>query len=170
MKRTILGLLAAVALIVTPLAADSGHHHHDSDDGPNVNISVDDGDMDGVVTDCNQIKVTFDGDPGVRAEENLPVSGLSRLRVSAKRHSGVRVMGWNESGWSIKACKAGATSAALSSVRVNLSGDELSSSANGQDAFVYFLIRAPKNATLDVDSTNGPIGMYEVNGTLKLRA
>jgi len=95
---------------------------------------------------------------------------LTRLRVNAKKHGGVRVSGWNEKGWSIKACKAAASSTALNDVHVSLSGDELTSSSTGDKACVFFLIRAPRNATLDVESTNGPIGLYDVNGTLKLHA
>jgi len=154
----VIGLLAALSISVMPCAAHNG-----------VNVSID-SDDDGVVTDCSQIKVRYENEPAVRAEENIPASGLTRLRVSAKKHGGVRVSGWNESGWSIKACKAAASAAALSDVRVNLSGDTLSSNSSSDDAMVFFIIRAPKNARLDVDSTNGPIGLYDVNGTLKLTA
>ncbi|HJW95137.1 MAG TPA: hypothetical protein VJ901_16090 [Thermoanaerobaculia bacterium] len=134
-----------------------------------MSVSIDADDDLGVV-DCNQIKVTFDDEPAVRAEENIPASSLSRLRVNAERHGGVRVTGWDQSGWSIKACKMAASAGALSDIHVNLRGDELSSESLGQDAFVYFIIRSPRNATLDVDSSNGPIGLYDVNGTVRLNA
>jgi len=169
MKRMVLGVLASLTLAAMPLAAHSYHTHSHDDDSSSMSVTIDTDD-DGVVTDCNQIKVTYEGEPAVRAEEILPAAGLSRLRVNAKRHGGVRVTGWDERGWSIKACKAAASSTALSDIHVSLTGDELTSSSLGQDAFVYFIIRAPKNATLDVDSTNGPIGLYDVNGTLKLNA
>jgi len=158
MKRMVIGLLAALSMSVMPCAAHN-----------NVNVSID-SDDDGVISDCSQIKVSFEDEPAVRAEENIPASGLTRLRVNAKKHGGVRVSGWNESGWSIKACKAASSASALSAVRVNLSGDTLSANSTSDDAMVFFIIRAPKNATLDVDSTNGPIGLYDVNGTLTLNA
>jgi DUF4097 and DUF4098 domain-containing protein YvlB len=167
MKRMVIGLLAALSVAVLPVAANNYHHH--GDDGHNVNVSID-SDDDGVVSDCSQIKVRYEDEPAVRAEENIPASGLTRLRVSAKKHGGVRVSGWNESGWSIKACKAASSATALNDVRVSLSGTELSANSTSDNAMVFFIIRAPKNATLDVDSTNGPIGLYEVNGTLKLSA
>jgi len=167
MKRMVLGLLTALTLAVMPLAAHSYHNHSDGDH--NVNVSVD-SDDEGMVTDCSQIKVTYEDEPAVRAEETIPAAGLTRLRVSAKKHGGVRVSGWNESGWSIKACKAAGSAAALNDIHVSLRGDELSSTSGSDNAMVFFVIRAPKNATLDVDSTNGPIGLYDVNGTLKLHA
>jgi len=170
MRRMILGLIPAFALAVMPLAAHSDHHeHHSSDDGRDFSISID-ADDDGVVSDCSQIKVTYAGEPAVRAEEMLPAAGLSRLRVNARNRSGVRVNGWSESGWSIKACKAAASATALNDIHVSLTGDELSANSMGDESFVYFIIRAPRNATLDVDSTNGPIGLYDVNGTMKLHA
>lgn len=168
MKQMLVSLLTTLTLAVMPVTAHSYHSHH-SDDDHDMSISIDTDDELGVV-DCNQIKVTFDGERGVRAEENIPASGLSRLRVTAQRHSGVRVSGWDQSGWSIKACKAAASASALSDIHVNLSGDELTSNGGERDAVVFFIIRAPKNATLNVDSTNGPIGLYDVNGTLKLNA
>jgi hypothetical protein len=170
MRRIILGLCCTLALAVMPLAAGSNHHHSDhSDDGHETNISIDTDDDD-VINDCSQVKVRYEGEPAVRAEENLPASGLTRLHINARKHGGVHVSGWNQSGWSIKVCKAAVDAAALNDIHVSLSGDELSANSTSNQAYVYFLIKAPHNATLDVDSTNGPIGLYEVNGTLKLRA
>jgi DUF4097 and DUF4098 domain-containing protein YvlB len=162
----VIGLLAALSLAVLPVAANNYHHHGD---GHDVNVSIE-SDDDGVVSDCSQIKVRYEDEPAVRAEEMIRASGLTRLRIDAKKHGGVRISGWNESGWSIKACKAASSAAALNDVRVSLSGDVLSANSTSDNAMVFFVIRAPKNATLDVDSTNGPIGLYDVNGTLKLSA
>ena len=170
MRRIILGVLSALALTVMPLAADSHSHHHQSfDNDQDMSVTID-GDDDGVVADCSQVKVTYAGEPAVRAEETLPASGLTRLRVNAKRHGGVRVTGWDQRGCSVQVCKAAKNATALSDIRASLNGDLLSADTSGEDSFVYFLIRAPRNATLDVDSTNGPIGIYDVNGTLKLHA
>src|SRR6185369_9521463 len=143
MKRFLIGLAIAVATL--PLAAHShaGHDHSD------VSISIDS--EDGNITECNQIKVTFAGEPAVRAEENIPAANLQRLRVNAKERGGVRVAGWDQSGWSIKACKAAANASALSDVHVSLRGDELTATNDGDESMVYFLIQAPKNAVLDVE-------------------
>lgn len=168
MRRIILGAVSVLALAVMPLAAHSGHHHSNND-GHDFDVSVD-SDDDGVVNDCSQIKVSYAGEPAVRAEENLPAAGLTRLRINTKRHGGVRVSGWDQSGWGVKVCKAASSATALNDIHVSLSGDTLSTDSTGDDAFVYFIIRSPRNATLDVDSTNGPIGLYDVNGTLKLHA
>ncbi|SRR5581483_1547241 len=156
MRKLLLWVLPALL----PLAGYSHQH------GMNLSIDADDE----VVTDCSQVKVSFEDAKAVRAEEEIPAAGLRSLRVRASEHTGVRVVGWDKSDWSIKACKAGADAAALNDIRVSLSGNELTSKSAGEKAFVYFLIRAPKNAVLDVDATSGPVGLYDANGTMKLRA
>ncbi len=156
MKRLLLWLLPALL----PLAGYSHQH------GMNISIDTDDE----VVTDCSQVKVSFEDVKAVRAEEEISASKLDGLRVRASEHSGVHVAGWDQRGWSIKACKAAANATALNDIHVNLSGNELTARGAGEQAFVYFLIRAPKNAVLDVDATSGPVGLYDVSGTMKLRA
>ena len=164
MKKILTAVLPALVLAVTPLAAHDHGRHAD------MNISIQDPDEDGLVTDCNDVKVTFAGEPAVRSEEMVPAGNISRLRINARTQTGVRINGWDQAGWSIKACKAAAEASALSAVKVSLSGDELTSRTSEDHSYVYFLIRAPKAALLDVDSSNGPIGLYDVNGKLTLRA
>jgi DUF4097 and DUF4098 domain-containing protein YvlB len=42
-------------------------------------------------------------------------------------------------------------------------------SGDDEDWTVYLLIRAPKSASLDVDTINGPISLYDVDGKLAAR-
>jgi hypothetical protein len=119
--------------------------------------------------DCNKHNVTFDDEPAVTAEEMIPAAGLGALRVDAKSGA-VSVIGWDESGWSIKACKAAASAALLGQIKVSLNNGTLSATTPEDDAVVHFIIHAPRNASLDVDSNNGPVAVREVNGTIKLNA
>jgi hypothetical protein len=164
MKRTLL-ILVAMTLAALPLSARG----HNWNDGGNVNISIGD-DGDGAVTDCSQIRVTFDGDAAIRSEEMIPAGNLRQLTVDSRRHGGVRVTGWDQSGWSIKACKASATAAGLQNAKVTLSGDQLSGTTTDKETMVFFIIRSPRNATLNVKSSNGPIGLYDVSGNITLHA
>jgi DUF4097 and DUF4098 domain-containing protein YvlB len=164
MKRTLL-ILLAMTFAALPMAAHGHGRHYGSD----VNISIgDDGDV--PVTDCSQLRISFDGEPGVRSEETIPAGNLRQLSVNSRRHGGVRITGWDQSGWSIKACKAASTAAGLQDVKVSLSGDELSGTTTEKEVVVYFIIRSPRNATLNVKSYNGPIGLYDVSGNLTLHA
>jgi hypothetical protein len=154
-------LIAAAALIIAPSLF--AHDH-----GQNMSISTDDSDD---ITSCNQIRVTFGNAPAVRAEEELPVSSLRSLKITSDQHGGVRVAGWDQPRYAVTACKAAATPALLGQIGARLSGNEITS--NGPDDgqwVVYLLVHTPRNATLDVESHNGPIGLHSVNGTINVRA
>jgi Putative adhesin len=149
MKR----FLVVLALVATPLAAQ--------------NVSIDDGDAG--TTNCDQIHIRFDGERAVMATEDVPAASVHALRVDAEQRTAVHVVGWDESGWSIKACKAAASQALLNQIHVALSGGQLTANVP-EDAMVFFVVRAPRNASLEVASSSGPVGVYDVNGTLRLRA
>jgi hypothetical protein len=155
MRRSLAILLSFAAL---PLFA--GYHGH----GRNVSISTDD---DEAVTRCDQIRVSYDGDRVPMIEENVPVSGLRSLRVRPPQNGGVRVVGTDQSSYSVKACKATFLGRDARDIRVDLRGDELSASVpDDHDAVVFFLVSAPRNASLDLEAYNGEIGVQDFTGTL----
>src|ERR1043165_1085641 len=153
--------IAAAALLIAP--AVFAHDH-----SQNVSITTDDYDQ---VTSCSQIRVTFDGEPAVRAEEELPVGNLRSLKINSDKNGGVRVEGWDQPRYAVTVCKAAASSSVLSRLSARVSGDTVTTDGPDENRWVaYLLVRAPRNATLDVDGTNGPIGLYHVNGTLTVHA
>src|SRR5206468_12295446 len=90
--------------------------------------------------------------------------------VRSDRNGGIRVFG-GASTYSVKACKAIGPDVDASQVRVEVNGDEVSATGpDNQDWFVYFIVQTPRNATLTVSATNGPIGVYDFDGTLNARA
>jgi len=152
-------LIAAAALLIAPsLFAHSR----------NISITTDDDD----ITSCNQIRVTFDDEPAVRAEEELPVASLRSLKIVSGQGGAVRVTGWDQPRYAVTVCRAAATPSMLSSVHANLSGNEITTTGpdEGGQWMAYLLVRTPRGATLDVDTHNGPISFHHVNGTLAVHA
>ena len=155
-------LIAAAALLLAP--ALFAHDH-----SQNISISTDDYED---VTSCSQIRVTFDHQTALRAEEELPVGSLRSLKIVSDQRGGVRVAGWDQPRYAVTVCKAAASADALRALNARLSGNEVTASGpdGDQQWVVYFLVRTPRNATLDVTAHNGPIGLHGVNGTLTVHA
>jgi DUF4097 and DUF4098 domain-containing protein YvlB len=133
-----------------------------------LSMSIDD---DELLNDCSQVRVTINDRPAVRAEEIVPVGSLRSLGIHAPQNGGVYVVGSRSGGYAVKACKAAAFESALNDIRVRVSGNEVT--ADGPDDgtwVVYFLVQAPRGATLDLRSQNGPIAMRNVNGTVNAKA
>ena len=132
-----------------------------------MSISIDDDWRD--VTDCSDVRVTFDGDRVPMQTQEISV-GRGPLKISSDHHGGIYVNGWEGSGFSVKACKANDTDVNPSSIRITNTAEGLS--VDGPDSgqwVVYFLVRAPRGATLDLSATNGPITLAGVDGTVKAR-
>ena len=154
-------LIAAAALLLAP-ALFAGEHSH------NVSITTDDADG---VTSCSQIRVSFDHSDALRAEEELPVAKLAALKIVSDNRGSVRVTGWDQPRYAVTVCKAAALAETLRDIHVQLSGNEVV--ATGPESgqwLVYLLVRTPRNATLDVRTHNGPVGLHHVDGTLTVRA
>jgi DUF4097 and DUF4098 domain-containing protein YvlB len=153
--------IAAAALLIAP--AVFAHDHRQ-----NVSISTDNYEE---ITSCSQIRVTFDDEPAVRAEEELPVANLRSLKINSDKNGGVRVEGWDQPRYAVTVCKAAASPTMLSRLSARLSGDTVTTDGPDDGQWVaYLLVRTPRNASLDIDTQNGPIGLHSVNGTINVRA
>jgi hypothetical protein len=170
MRHTLKVLILAGAVTgLISLHAGARNHNYG---GHNLSIGSDHDDDGTPVTECSQINVRFDGDAGVRAEEELPAANLRSLKLTTTQHGGVHVVGWDRPSYSVKACKAAALGADLARIRTRLNGNELQTDGpetNDQWVVVY-LIRSPRNATLDLQAHNGEISLHEVVGTVTARA
>lgn len=165
MRRNLI-ILAIVALAL-PAFAGHGHDHWGNHRGLSISMDDDYGD----VTDCNQIRVTYDGRVVPMVSEDLPgVGGLRSLKVRSDRNGGIRVTG-GASAFAVKVCKASALGD-VRDIQARLSGNEVSAERGDEDSksVVYFLVSAPRGATLDLSASNGPIGIDSVDGTVTARA
>jgi len=119
------------------------------------------------VTDCNSLRVTIDDRPALRAEETVPAAGFRSLTVRPPQNGGIYVIGSDSGTYDERACKASAFQEDLDMHQVRVVGTEVTADApDGGRWMVYFLVRAPRGATLGLRTHNGPITLRNVNGTV----
>lgn len=158
--RRMLVILSLFALAMPVFAGRHGYH--------GLSMSIDDN---GVVDDCSQMRVTIDDQPAVRAEETVPLGSIRSLALRAPQNGGIYVVGWQSGGYEVKACKAAASESGLNAIRVRVSGNEVTADGPDDERWIaYFIVRAPRGATLDLRSQNGPIALRNVNGTVTANA
>jgi hypothetical protein len=155
----------------TILALGSSRHHR----GRSMGV-----DHDGPVASCGELDWTFDDLEVARAEQQVVLrrAEVRQLKISPPMNDGLQVEGWDRDAYSITACKvAGAPASEEARNRV----EQISISvANGHVQFrgpsdssqwsVFLLVKAPRNADLDLKTENGPIALYEVQGHVKASA
>ncbi len=129
---------------------------------------------------CSDLKVTSDGEVA-QANETF---ALTRAEAPVLELSGIdrgifKVRGWEQANYSVETCKiavADDRATAEQTVRgisVSRSAGRFSASGpSGSDANwqIYFIVHAPKGASLDLETKNGPIDIAGVTGALKVRA
>jgi hypothetical protein len=159
---------ALLPLCISGVQAASRHH--------SVNI------FDGhrhPVTDCSDLRIQFDErDALVRSEEHtLTKAEAPVLQVHPHANGGMQVVGWEKDTYSVTACKAAGgrgeeAEHILSQITVSIEKGRISTKgpSDDDDWTIYLLIRAPKSATVDAETTNGPISFYDVDGKLTAHA
>lgn len=140
--------------------------------GPSMHHSGTSIDVDGNdVATCDDMHIHFNHEKAVISSEELQVGDLRSLKVVSEDHGGIRVVGWDQPRYAVTACKAAALSDTLRSVHVSVRGDEVR--ADGPDEgewLVFYLVHAPRNATLDLNTKNGPISVRDLDGTIAAHA
>ena len=131
------------------------------------------------VTDCSDLDIRFDDRNAAMKSEERTVTKAEAptLRVHPHKNGGVQVQGWDKDVYSITACKAaadyeGSAERILSQIKLTIQGGEVSTTGpDGEhDWTVYLLIRAPKSAVIDLETANGPLSLYGVDGKLTAHA
>ena len=172
MKNDGLYYLASAALcaacLLTPNQAEAAKHR---------NLSVN---FQGSAEHCSDLKVTSDGEVA-QANETFTMSKSEApiLELNGIDHGIFKVRGWDQANYSVETCKIAAADDRATAERVvrgisvsRSAGRFTSSGPSDTDANwqVYFIIRAPKDASLDLETKNGPIDIAGVSGMLKVRA
>ena len=170
-RRNFFFLISLSALLALGFTSARANRHHHS-------VSISDGHR-RPATDCSDLRIRFDDqDAVVRSEERTVTKAEAAvLQVHPHTNGGVQVVGWDKETYSVTACKAAAgpdDAAERILSRITMSIDKGRISTNGpgdEDAWtVELLIRAPKSATIELDTMNGPISLYDVDGKLTARA
>jgi hypothetical protein len=160
--NTMRKVLVPVALMLISLAAYA-HGGHGSD----LNISYNDN---GDGAGCEGFSVRMGGERVALIAEEVPFHGRA-LRATTAGNGGIRVIGAESSSFGITVCKAVAAGMDASRVRPVLSGNELTVEGPDDEKWMaYLVIRAPRDASLELASQNGPISVSRFHGTLKADA
>lgn len=130
--------------------------------------------------DCSDLHVQFNDHEAVTKSEERTITRAeaATLRVRPHVNGGVQVLGWDKDTYSVTACKAasneeGEAEVILSQIHLNVSSGEVSTdgpSRENQDWTVHLLIRSPKGSAIDLETTNGPLSLYSVDGKLTAHA
>ena len=171
MRPRTLCLIFASSLLFVGLAASSAAPNRHS-------VSIHDGHRH-PITDCGDLHIEFDGrDAVVRSEtRTLSKAEVAVLKVHPHANGGTQVVGWDQNNYSVTACKAvppgDDAERMLSQITMSIENGTVSThgpSGEDEDWTVYLLIRAPKSAAIDLDTMNGPISFYDVDGKLTAHA
>ena len=163
--RTLIRLICVSTVFALGFTSARASRHHHS-----VNISSGHKQP---ATDCSDLRIRFDDeDAVVRSEERtLSKAEAPTLQVRPHTNGGVQISGWEKETYSVTACKAVARSAGegmLSQITMTIENGKVTTKgpAEDEDWVVYMLIRTPKSASLDLETMNGPLSLYDVDGKL----
>jgi hypothetical protein len=172
MKNDSLYYLAAALLVagwfLTPAKTNAAK---------NRNLSVN---SQGNAEHCSDLKVTSTGEVA-QANDTYTLSKAEApiLEMVGMDKAVLQVRGSDRADYSVEACRiavaddrAGAEQA-VRAISISHTAGRFSSSGPTSDDVnwqVYFLVHAPKDASLNLETKNGPISVSGVNGTVKLRA
>lgn len=129
--------------------------------------------------DCNDTQSYFGTDHVAQKTEHATVPlSVGRLEISPGANGGVRLVGGSGQTYSITACaSAGAETyeeaqRAVDGVKLTVEGNRVSTTEAGsaRSRSVQIIVTAPREANLDVETTNGPVGIDGVEGTVVARA
>ncbi|MGO9259047.1 MAG: hypothetical protein ACLQU1_22405 [Bryobacteraceae bacterium] len=165
--------LAATALGATLLlvpAQSQTRNHHDF----NLNVQNSDAEH------CADLKAEAAGEIAQATESfTLSRSQAPVLEISALDRGNIRVLGSAQADYAVEVCKfavAGDRAAAeqlLRGVTVSRSAGRLSTSGPTTDDgqwIAYFIVHAPKDAPVDLETHNGAIAVRGIDGLVKVHA
>jgi hypothetical protein len=130
-------------------------------------------------TDCSDFHVRFDDRDAVTESEERTITKADAptLRVRPHKNGGVQIQGWDKDTYSVTSCKFasnedGGAQRILAQMTLSVKNGEVSTSGPSDDGewAIYLLIRAPKASVIDLETSNGPLSLYGVDGKLTAHA
>ena len=174
-SRTLLsaiGITIWAAVLVTAAPRVISHRYSEH------TVGVSTGHDEWPAASCDDLHIEFDGREGVMQSEakTITKAEASTLRVKAESNGGVQVRGWDQNNYSVTLCKAARpgndAENVLGQIKLTFSNGELGvSGPNSRHQWsAHLLIKAPRGAAMDLNVNNGPMGLFEVEGSLKVHA
>jgi hypothetical protein len=150
MRKILAGAIASFLLTATAVAITNS-------------MSFRNGDM---VRDCSDVVVSYDHQRAQRAQQQLTIPKAQNLHVSASQNGGVYLTSWDKDEYAVTACKAAATESELNAITVtNENGFVTARGPDGGDWMAYFIVQAPRGASVELEARNGGIVLYRAEGT-----
>ncbi len=157
-------VLSVVALLAAVPALSQNYTHTSNDEAQS----------------CADMRSYYSDRPTARAEQTLTFSASEapKLIFNESHNSGIRVSGWDKNEYSVLACKTAAgdtmeeANKVLATVQVQRNGGTLRVDGPDRDMDhqwnVILLVKAPRNAGLDLSVHNGPMSVVNMaaGGTL----
>jgi hypothetical protein len=130
------------------------------------------------MTSCDDLHIEFNGRRAVVQSEERGISKAEAptLRVKAESNGGLQVQGWDQSNYSVTLCKAAEPGSEaegmLGQIKLNFSGGEVSVSgpSSHRQWTAHLLVKAPRAAAMELHVNNGPMGLFHVDGNLRVHA
>lgn len=179
-SRTLLSAIgftvwAAVLVTAAPRVISHGHDLYASGGGRSIEISAHE---DAPLASCSDLNIEFDGRKAeVRSQERtITKAEAPTLRIEAESNGGLQVEGWDNDTYSVTLCKAAEpgsdSESILGQIQLKFSNGELgvTGPSSHKRWSAHLLVKAPKAAALELHVHNGPMGLFHVDGVLKVRA
>jgi hypothetical protein len=179
-SRTLLSVVGftvwtAVLVTAAPRAISHRNNYNGAKGGHSIEIVSHN---DSPVESCSDLHMRFDGHEAVMRSEERTITKAEAptLRVNAESNGGLQVQGWGQNTYAVTLCKAAEqgsdAESVLGQIKLTFSNGELRvrgpSPQNHWSA--HLLIKAPSAAAMELNVNNGPMGLYHVEGNLKVRA
>jgi DUF4097 and DUF4098 domain-containing protein YvlB len=162
--------LTALVLFVSFALGIQAQNRHRSNMSTNTN---------GQVSSCGDLRVTFDSRPAVTQESQMSLSPAQIQVLKAQTtNSGIYVIGWDRSEYSVTTCKAVPNddpnpSATLAEISTSVTGGQITvngpSDSNRQWS-AALIINVPRISSLNLHTTNGPLELRDLAGTIQVGA
>lgn len=151
--------LSAVLMALCASVASAG--------GSGVNVTID-GDRN--VQGCGDIRIRYDRREAERAEEAFTLPGRQAFQAKMPANSGVYVIGEKRGDFAVTACKAARRPDDLDEIRVTPQGSGVAfHGPSGRDWLVFLIVRAPRDAAVDLEVKNGSISVRDTSGNVTVR-
>ncbi len=130
------------------------------------------------INSCSDLNMSFGDRRAIIQSEERTISRAEAptLRIQAESNGGLQVQGWDNNNYAVTLCKAvesgGNADAILSQIHLTFQNGELGvSGPSSRDRWsAHILVKSPNSASLDLRVNNGPMGLYHVDGNLKVQA
>jgi putative adhesin len=130
------------------------------------------------ISDCSQVRLTVrDGDVAQSEQtKTIPKNSISSLQVQAPRNGGIHIEGWDGNEYSIRACLSAVgdttaeAKALLDQLSLSVRDGRVTVEGPSEGTWVgYLLVQAPNGASIDLESTNGPISLNAISASVEAR-